>query len=283
MGDLKKLINQINSPDEKTTPESKKRQEGAVRDVYRFCENTSECRRVQILQHFDERFDKEACAKGCDTCQESRETVSTNVTPQVLTILRMIQTVNQELKEKVTRNQLQAVLRGSKSAEVKSKNFDELPGHGCCKDLDLDLLELILNRLEFLEIIMSVSESNKMRFHCDYLVVRGFLHLSKLSSLNMRHSWVRRQPVSCSTVNLSSLIGTVNLTRVTTTNCERRLQSKQNQLARLLDQERGNTKLSTTILSSSSTTYMTCMTILRFRSLRPCHRILLYLVFQHHA
>jgi superfamily II DNA helicase RecQ len=106
--------------------------------------------------------------------------VSKDATTQVLTILRMIQFVNQERKEKVTRNQLTMVLRGSKSAETKSKNFDELPGYGSCKDLDVDLLELILNRLEFLEIIMSASESNKMRYHCEYLIVRVFLSLSQL-------------------------------------------------------------------------------------------------------
>ena len=179
------MINQIKST-EGITQESKQRQEAAVRDVYRFCENTSECRRVQILQHFDERFDKETCAKNCDTCQENHETVSKDVTAQMLTILRMIQTVNQERNEKVTRNQLTSVLRGSKCAEIKSKNFDDLPGHGSCKDLDNDLLELILNRLEFLEIITSASESNKMRFHCDYLVVRDFFFSSsKVLSLNV--------------------------------------------------------------------------------------------------
>lgn len=93
----------------------------------------------------------------------------------MVTILRVIHTVTQERKEKVTRPQLTGILRGSKSADIKQKNFDELPGHGSCKDLDNDLLELILNRLEFLEIITSTSESNKMRYHCDYLIVRGFL------------------------------------------------------------------------------------------------------------
>ena len=179
MGDLRKLINQIRST-EGTTQESKRRQEEAVRNVYRFCENTSECRRVQILQHFDERFEKETCAKGCDTCQENHETVSKDATTQMLTILRMIHFVNQERREKVTRNQLTFVLRGSKNAETKSKNFDELPGYGSCKDLDVDLLELILNRLEFLEIIISASESNRIGFHSEYLIVRGFLSLSQL-------------------------------------------------------------------------------------------------------
>ena len=181
------MISQINSADG-NTPESKKRQEEAVRDVYRFCENTSECRRVQILQYFDERFDKKTCAKGCDTCQENNETVRKDVTAQVLTILRTIQTVNQELKEKVTRNQLTAVLRGSKSAEIKAKGFDELPGHGSCKDQDLVLLELILNRLEFLEIITSASESNRMKFHCDYLIVSDFFPNFSRHFVTLSHS-----------------------------------------------------------------------------------------------
>jgi superfamily II DNA helicase RecQ len=97
----------------------------------------------------------------------------------MVTILGIIHTVTQERKERVTRPQLTLILRGSKSAEIKMKNFDELPGHGSCKDLDSDLLELILNRLEFLEIITSASESNYLRFHCEYLIVRSFLILQR--------------------------------------------------------------------------------------------------------
>jgi bloom syndrome protein len=118
---------------------------------------------VQILQHFDERFDKEDCAKGCDTCKEDRETVSTD------------ETINQERREKVTKNQLTAIVRGSNSSDIRTKGHETLPGYGSCKDVDRDLLELMFNRLEFLEVLASVSEKNMRNFHNTYIVVCLFL------------------------------------------------------------------------------------------------------------
>ena len=167
------LIHQIRN--DESSQESKERQILAVREVYQYCDNTSECRRVQILQHFDERFDKEDCAKGCDTCKEDRETVSTDVTTRALTALRLIQTINQERREKVTKNQLTAIVRGSNSSDIRTKGHETLPGYGSCKDVDRDLLELMFNRLEFLEVLASVSEKNMRNFHNTYIVVCLFL------------------------------------------------------------------------------------------------------------
>ncbi len=167
--DMTSLIHQIRN--DQSSQESKERQILAVREVYQYCDNTSECRRVQILQHFDERFDKEDCAKGCDTCKEDRETVSTDVTTRALTALRLIQTINQERREKVTKNQLTAIVRGSNSSDIRTKGHETLPGYGSCKDVDRDLLELMFNRLEFLEVLASVSEKNMRNFHNTYIVV----------------------------------------------------------------------------------------------------------------
>ncbi len=33
-----------------------------------YCEEDCECRRVQLLSHFGERFDRAACRAGCDNC-----------------------------------------------------------------------------------------------------------------------------------------------------------------------------------------------------------------------
>jgi len=174
---MKSLINQIRDT-EGVTAESKARQEAAVREVYQFCDNTSECRRVQILQHFDERFDKKDCAKSCDVCMENRETVSTDVTMPANIVLRLIQTINQQRREKVTKTQLIAIARGNNTLEVRAKNHETLPGYGACKDMDRDLLELMFNRLEFMEVLASVSEKNRANYHNTYAVVCIFLFAS---------------------------------------------------------------------------------------------------------
>jgi superfamily II DNA helicase RecQ len=97
------------------------------------------------------------------------------VTTRALTALRLIQTINQERREKVTKNQLTAIVRGSNSSDIRTKGHETLPGYGSCKDVDRDLLELMFNRLEFLEVLASVSEKNMRNFHNTYIVVCLFL------------------------------------------------------------------------------------------------------------
>ncbi len=39
-----------------------------------------DCRRVQIMQYFGERFDKAACKGTCDNCRDSRPTETLDLT-----------------------------------------------------------------------------------------------------------------------------------------------------------------------------------------------------------
>lgn len=230
LSDMKSLIKQIRDT-EGATAESMARQEAAVREVYQFCDNTSECRRVQILQHFDERFDKKDCAKSCDVCAENRETVPTDVTIPAHTVLRLIQTINQQRREKVTKTQLIAIVRGNNTLDVRSKNHETLSGYGACKDLDRDLLELMFNRLEFMEVLASVSEKNRANFHNTYVVVCTLtvFWLFGVSIFSIT-SWVHKRAPSCSVTNPSSWAGTLNLTEET--NNGRRLPELASRLAR---------------------------------------------------
>ncbi|KDR81394.1 hypothetical protein GALMADRAFT_60334 [Galerina marginata CBS 339.88] len=168
--DLSKLIHQIKKT-EGATPESIQRQENAVREVYQFCENTSECRRVQILQHFDEKFTKAQCGRGCDTCEDGRETVSENVTTYAHDTLKLVQVLVTERGDKITLPQLRAILAGANTADIRSRQYDMLPQHGLCSKLPKELVELMLNRLMLLEVFENISVINRSGFHNDYLRV----------------------------------------------------------------------------------------------------------------
>ena len=49
-------------------PEQKERGRQMLRNIIQFCENRTDCRRVQVLGYFNERFRKEDCEKRCDNC-----------------------------------------------------------------------------------------------------------------------------------------------------------------------------------------------------------------------
>ena len=169
--DLNNLLRQIKN-DEAATPDTIRRQSSTVRDVYQYCDNTSECRRVQLLQHFDEKFDKKNCCQGCDTCEEDRETILKDVTTHARGIIQLVKTLVQERKEKVTINQLSSILRGANLADIRAKQHDKLPEYGSCSKMPKELLELMLQRLLYLEVLGKVSHRNGGGFHTDYLNVR---------------------------------------------------------------------------------------------------------------
>ena len=169
--DLQKLISQIRKSED-ATPDSIKRQENTAREVYRFCENTSECRRVQILHHFDEKFDKSECAMGCDICEDGRETVRKDVTSHAQDTVKLLQCLIQDCGEKVTRSHLDAVLRGANTSDIRMKQHDKLPQYNSCSTMPKELLELMLDKLMLNDVITTISLKNRSGFHNAYLDVR---------------------------------------------------------------------------------------------------------------
>lgn len=168
---------------EGATAESQKRQKEAVREVYNYCDNLVECRRVQILHHFDESFDKEDCAHGCDNCLEGRETVRTDVTTYAKAVCRILKCLTQDRTEKVSKTQLFNIVNGSNCLDVRSKGHESLGDFGACKGLDKGLTEQMFNKLEYRDIIATISELNIKGFHNDYMVVM------QLSFVGMERCW----------------------------------------------------------------------------------------------
>jgi len=169
--DLQKLISQIKKSED-ASADSIKRQENAAREVYRFCENTSECRRVQILHHFDEKFDKSHCAMGCDTCEDGRETVRKDVTTHAQDAIKLLQYLVQDCGEKVSLSHLGAVLRGANTSDVRMKQHDKLPQYSSCSTMPKELLELMLDKLMLNDVITTIMVRNRSGFHNTYLNVR---------------------------------------------------------------------------------------------------------------
>ncbi|KAF9557705.1 ATP-dependent DNA helicase [Agrocybe pediades] len=183
--DLKKAIRMINLNDE-ATKESKKKQEEAVREVYQYCQNDSECRRVQILHYFDEKFDKKDCKRGCDVCEADRETTSEDVTASAKATIQLVQLLVRERKERIPLGPLKAILRGSKSQEVRNKQHDQLPYHGVCAHMHVDLIDRMLEQLGLRNVIVNVRVKNGAGFHSDYLDVRGCVFfITKLMALRL--------------------------------------------------------------------------------------------------
>lgn len=140
----------------------------AVREVYEFCKNVSVCRRVQILRHFDEEFDKEKCKKGCDNCQDGRQTVSRDLTTYVRNSIQLARRLR---NERATFNQFGCILRGSKVADIVRKGFDQFEEYGSCQGLPKELFDLMLDEMIVLGLLTKLLIKNNMDYFNEYLSV----------------------------------------------------------------------------------------------------------------
>jgi superfamily II DNA helicase RecQ len=180
--DLTNLLSQFQNDETATperqpaTPETTRRRSRAAWDVYQYCDNISECRRVQLLQHLDEKFDKKNCRQGCDICEEGRVAILKDVTTHARGTIGLVKTLVHRRKEKITLQQLFSILKGANLAEVRAKQHDKLPEYGSCSKMPKELLELMLQRLLYLEVLGKVSYRNSGGFHTEYLDVWKWKH-----------------------------------------------------------------------------------------------------------
>jgi hypothetical protein len=77
------------------------RQLSEVRKVVAYCSNLSDCRRVQLLQFFGEKFDKAECGSKCDNCSYGGPVEQKDLTPIAITAVQLVGTLRQR-KENIT-------------------------------------------------------------------------------------------------------------------------------------------------------------------------------------
>lgn len=152
------------------------RQEQDARAVVQFCENDSECRRVQLLQFFGEKFDKSVCARGCDNCRNQGVMSDQDVTKEAKAAIALVRSF-QDSNENVTADHCRLVFRGSKSSVVVNKGHDKKPSYGAGSDLPPELVEQLFAKLLYQDVFQEVSLQNGAGWHNHYLKVNRALHL----------------------------------------------------------------------------------------------------------
>ncbi|KAI1817746.1 hypothetical protein GGS20DRAFT_531591 [Poronia punctata] len=88
-GDVSQLRKMI--ADGEGNEEQKERQRNMLGTVTAFCDNQSDCRRVEILRYFGETFTKAQCNATCDNCQSNDTFELKNFTQYALAVLEIVQ------------------------------------------------------------------------------------------------------------------------------------------------------------------------------------------------
>ncbi|KAE9381581.1 hypothetical protein N431DRAFT_476384 [Stipitochalara longipes BDJ] len=147
------------------SPEQKERQRRMLSSMIQFCENRSDCRRVQVLAYFGERFFKEDCEYTCDNCSSDAVFSDVDFTAHARTALKIVKRLQ---CDNVTVLHCVDVLRGAATKKIKDSHHHEVEGFGAAKDVARGEVERLFF---FLLVENALEEHNIMKggFASQYL------------------------------------------------------------------------------------------------------------------
>jgi bloom syndrome protein len=103
--------------------DQKDRQFGMIRNVVQFCENRTDCRRVQILGYFGEQFSKENCKATCDNCSSDNNLETKDMSDYATAVVRLVKEIQDT---NVTLHYCVDVFRGKRTKKIESLRHDKL-------------------------------------------------------------------------------------------------------------------------------------------------------------
>ncbi len=130
--------------------------------MVQYCENMTDCRRVQLLGYFAESFDSNLCKNGstpCDNCRSSVPFITEDVTDLARIIVQSVQIVG---KDKYTLNQYLDAIKGSNVSRIANGELGTLPLYNKGGKRSKHDLERLLHLLVMEDIL---SESIKIGQH----------------------------------------------------------------------------------------------------------------------
>ncbi|KAF6525797.1 hypothetical protein HZS61_011592 [Fusarium oxysporum f. sp. conglutinans] len=132
---LKKLI-----ADGEGNSEQKERQMTMLNRVTAFCDNKSDCRRVEILRYFGEDFSAAQCRKTCDNCKAGLIFEQREFSEYAIAAIRVVQA-----QRRITAVQCADILMGRKYPPYEARRSDDW--YGMAKSLKKHELARVLDKL----------------------------------------------------------------------------------------------------------------------------------------
>ena len=168
--------------------EQKERQRQMLRNVIQFCENKSDCRRVQVLNYFNESFDKENCRGSCDNCNSNSTFETQDFSEFAVAALALVKKIEHD---SVTLLHCVDVFRGSKTKKIVDLRHDLLEEHGIGSEIERGNVERLFYRLLSEDAISERNVVNKAGFASQYVHVSALSSVIDIVHELMQRSWVR--------------------------------------------------------------------------------------------
>ena len=154
--------------------EQKERQRQMLRNVVQFCENRSDCRRVQVLNYFNESFKREDCNGACDNCTSNSTFASQDFTDYAVSAIELVKRIEQN---NVTLLHCVDVFRGSKTKKIADLHHNRLDDYGAGSELDRGEVERLFHRLLSEDALAEKNVVNKAGFASQYIRV-SFIYVA---------------------------------------------------------------------------------------------------------
>ncbi|RKK90037.1 hypothetical protein BFJ68_g16557, partial [Fusarium oxysporum] len=120
--------------------EQKERQMSMLNRVTAFCDNKSDCRRVEILRYFGEDFSAAQCRKTCDNCKAGLIFEQREFSEYAIAAIRVVQA-----QRRITTAQCADILMGRKYPPYEARRSEDW--YGMAKNLKKHELVRVLDKL----------------------------------------------------------------------------------------------------------------------------------------
>lgn len=162
---LKRMIDQGDG-----SGEQKARQKHMLRNVVQFCENRNDCRRVQVLAYFNEKFRREDCTNTCDNCKSDLVFETHDFTEYASYAVKIVRSLQMQPKEKVTVLYCVDILRGDLK-RPKDPSHRNLPWYGKASSIERGEVERLFYRLLGEDALAEDNVVNGKDFAVQYVIL----------------------------------------------------------------------------------------------------------------
>ncbi|KAL4803758.1 hypothetical protein BDV18DRAFT_144376 [Aspergillus unguis] len=164
--DVSAMENMIKQ-NEKSNQQQIDRQMKMLRNVVNYCENESDCRRVQILAYFSESFKKQDCNSACDNCKSGGTFEVRDVSQLASAVIKIVRYF-EDRDESVTLSYCVNIFQGT-TKNFKSKDHRKAPGFGHGSEIQVGEAERLFRKLLGERALKERNIVNKANFPTQYI------------------------------------------------------------------------------------------------------------------
>ncbi|RPA95867.1 hypothetical protein L873DRAFT_1845705 [Choiromyces venosus 120613-1] len=156
--------------------DQKRRQMEMLQMVVQYCENKAECRRVQVLRYFGEKFPEQECRNSCDNCASGIEYETQDVSDYARAALEIVSQTNEK-----TMLFCMEAFRGSGNKAHKDAGSEKMNGYGFGKNWVRSDCERLFHHLAGEGAIIEEHVKNGAGFYVSYVKLDSFQALPILN------------------------------------------------------------------------------------------------------